>query len=57
VSDRPGERRATILEEETLAEHWRPLRRYTLDFRRRDGTHQRLSREVYFNASSACLRW
>ena len=39
----------------TLSENWYPLRRYTLEYRRRDGTRQTLAREVYFNGPGAAV--
>src|SRR5690349_9581919 len=40
---------------ETLAENWNPLRKYTLAYPRRDGTRQRLAREVYFNGPGVAV--
>jgi nudix-type nucleoside diphosphatase (YffH/AdpP family) len=40
---------------ETLAEDWNALRKYRLAYRRRDGTRQTLSREVYFNGPGAAV--
>jgi nudix-type nucleoside diphosphatase (YffH/AdpP family) len=41
--------------EETLSDAHYPLRRYTFDQRRRDGTRQTLRREVYFNGPGAAV--
>lgn len=41
--------------EETLSDAWYPLRRYTYEYRRRDGTRQTLRREVYFNGPGAAV--
>jgi nudix-type nucleoside diphosphatase (YffH/AdpP family) len=40
---------------ETLSENWNPLRRYSLRYRRRDGTTQTLEREVYFSGPGAAV--
>jgi nudix-type nucleoside diphosphatase (YffH/AdpP family) len=53
--DRAGDDGVEIRGEETLSDAWYPLRRYTFDYRRRDGTRQRLRREVYFNGPGAAV--
>ena len=40
---------------ETLSDNWYPLRKYTADYRRRDGSHQTLTREVYFNGPGSAV--
>jgi len=50
-----GHGRVTIQSTETVASGRYPLRRYTFDYRRRDGAWQRLAREVYFRADSAVV--
>lgn len=40
---------------ETLAEGWRPLRRYRLRQRRRDGTEQMLVRDLYAMGTAAAV--
>ena len=40
---------------ETLSENWYPLRKYTVDYRRRDGSRQTLTREVYFNGPGSAV--
>jgi nudix-type nucleoside diphosphatase (YffH/AdpP family) len=40
---------------ETLSENWYPLRKYTVDYRRRDGSPQTLTREVYFNGPGSAV--
>jgi nudix-type nucleoside diphosphatase (YffH/AdpP family) len=50
-----GESPAEIRQVETLAESWKPLRRYTLEYRRRDGTRQAMAREVYCNGPGVAV--
>ncbi|MBT0727777.1 NUDIX domain-containing protein [Rosenbergiella australiborealis] len=40
-------RTASIIDEQILSEDWYSLKKYTVDYRRADGTHQTYSREVY----------
>ncbi|WP_306146564.1 MULTISPECIES: NUDIX domain-containing protein [unclassified Roseibium] len=45
-----------ILNEELLSDNWGKVTKYTLDYRRRDGTWQRQTREVYDRGhGAACL--
>lgn len=46
---------AEIRQVETLAENWNALRKYTLEYRRRDGTRQTLTREIYFNGPGVAV--
>ncbi len=47
--------RVTIVSTRTLAENWGRLSETTIDYTRRDGTVQRLRREVYDHGSAAAL--
>ncbi len=47
--------RITILATDLLARNWGSLTNITLDYRRRDGTVQRLQREIYDHGSAAAL--
>lgn len=44
-----------IVESKTLSDDWYVLKKYTFDFRRRDGEWQRQSREVYDRGNGATL--
>jgi len=45
-----------IIDEELLSDNWGTVTKYTLDYRRRDGTWQRQTREVYdLGNGAACL--
>ncbi|HCW47028.1 MAG TPA: GDP-mannose pyrophosphatase [Erwiniaceae bacterium] len=44
-----------IVESKTLSDDWYLLKKYTFDFRRRDGEWQRQSREVYDRGNGATL--
>jgi nudix-type nucleoside diphosphatase (YffH/AdpP family) len=44
-----------IISSEILAEDWGTLRRYTIDYTRRDGTVQRHQREVYDHGMAAAV--
>jgi nudix-type nucleoside diphosphatase (YffH/AdpP family) len=46
---------AEIRQVETLAENWNPLRKYTLEYRRRDGSSQSMAREIYFNGPGVAV--
>ena len=46
---------AEIRQVETLAENWNPLRKYTLEYRRRDGSRQPMTREIYFNGPGVAV--
>jgi GDP-mannose pyrophosphatase NudK len=46
---------AEIRRVETLAENWNALRKYTLEYRRRDGSRQSLTREIYFNGPGVAV--
>jgi nudix-type nucleoside diphosphatase (YffH/AdpP family) len=46
---------AEILSDDLLAKNWRPLRRYVLAYRRRDGRTQHIMREVYFNGPGSAV--
>ena len=52
-----GNRQAEVLivESKTLSDDWYLLKKYTFDFRRRDGEWQRQSREVYDRGNGATL--
>ncbi|WP_135465954.1 NUDIX domain-containing protein [Crenalkalicoccus roseus] len=50
-----GQHGAEILAVETLSQNWRPLRKYRLAYRRRDGRLQTLEREVYCNGPGAAV--
>ncbi len=54
MSDRL-EDRVEIRKAEMLAENWCPLRKYTFDYCRRDGTRQRLEREVYLKGPGVAV--
>lgn len=45
----------TLIETETLSDNWGTLTRVTLDYRREDGTVQRLSRENYDHGNAAAI--
>ena len=47
--------RVTLVRTETLAENWGRLTRATIDYRRRDGTVQRLAREIYDHGNGAAM--
>lgn len=44
-----------ILEEKLLSDDWATLTRYTIDYRRRDGVHETLLRQVYDRGNGACI--
>ncbi|MCF8482789.1 MAG: NUDIX domain-containing protein [Rhodospirillum sp.] len=47
--------RVQILSRETLSDDWGVLTKYEIDYRRRDGTVQRLSRETYDRGHGATI--
>jgi nudix-type nucleoside diphosphatase (YffH/AdpP family) len=50
-----GDDRIRILEQRVLADDWSVLTQITFDYRRRDGTRQRLVRETYDRGNGAAL--
>lgn len=54
-SQSPLEDRIRIAEVRTLSDDWYTLKKTTFDFRRRDGTWQRLSRETYDRGNGATI--
>jgi nudix-type nucleoside diphosphatase (YffH/AdpP family) len=50
-----GDDRIRILEQRVLADDWSVLTKITFDYRRRDGTRQRLVRETYDRGNGAAL--
>ena len=44
-----------ILEAKLLSDDWATLTKYTIDFRRRDGVHETLLRQVYDRGNGACI--
>ena len=54
--DEPGDvAPMRILEEKLLSDDWATLTRYTIDYRRRDGVHETLLRQVYDRGNGACI--
>jgi len=52
----PGDdARMRILEEKLLSDDWATLTRYTIDYRRSDGVHETLLRQVYDRGNGACM--
>jgi len=47
--------RMRILESRILSDDWATLTRYTIDYRRRDGSHETLVRQVYDRGNGACI--
>lgn len=47
--------RAKIIDKQVLAKSWGSLTSYTMDYRRQDGTVQRLEREAYDHGSAAAI--
>ncbi|WP_328765802.1 NUDIX hydrolase [Devosia aurantiaca] len=47
--------RAKIIDKHVLAKSWGSLTSYTMDYRRQDGTVQRLEREAYDHGSAAAI--
>lgn len=47
--------RITVIDTETLADDWGTLTRVTFDYRRTDGTVQRMSRENYDHGNAAAI--
>ena len=44
-----------ILEKKLLSDDWATLTKYTIDYRRRDGRHETLLRQVYDRGNGACI--
>lgn len=44
-----------ILEAKLLSDDWATLTKYTIDYRRRDGVHETLLRQVYDRGNGACI--
>ncbi len=44
-----------ILEQKLLSDDWATLTKYTIDYRRRDGVHETLLRQVYDRGNGACI--
>lgn len=47
--------RMRILEEKLLSDDWATLTKYTIDYRRHDGVHETLLRQVYDRGNGACI--
>ena len=47
--------RMRILEQKLLSDEWATLTKYTVDYRRNDGTHETLIRQVYDRGNGACI--
>jgi nudix-type nucleoside diphosphatase (YffH/AdpP family) len=47
--------RVEILSEKILSDEWARLTKYTVDYRRRDGTHERQIRQVYDRGHGAAI--
>ena len=44
-----------IIEAKILSDDWATLTKYTIDYRRRDGAHETLLRQVYDRGNGACI--
>ena len=55
MSDKPLKDRVTLVSSDVLADDWVPLVKHTIDYERRDGRRERLSREVYNRPDAAAV--
>lgn len=55
MSAKPLKDRVTLVSSEVLADDWVPLTKHTLDYERRDGRKERLTREVYNRPDAAAV--
>lgn len=55
MNDRAGNDRVRIVDTTVLSDDWYVLKKITFDFRRRDGTWQRQSRETYDRGNGATI--
>ena len=55
MTDKPLRDRVTLVSSDVLADDWATLTRHTVDYERRDGGHQRLTREIYERGDSVAV--
>lgn len=55
MTDKALRDRVTLVSSDVLADDWATLTRHTFDYERRDGGHQRLTREIYERGDSVAV--
>ncbi|RIJ23363.1 NUDIX domain-containing protein [Henriciella barbarensis] len=55
MNEKPLKDRVTLVSSDVLADDWVPLVKHTIDYERRDGRRERLSREIYNRPDAAAV--